>query len=198
MEYVKIRLTAAQKAEIGVTDDGLDAAFIEFPDALVERIPDSFGVRIWIWGVGTGTPGVGSDTGTGPYGTGPSGTLPGDTGTSATAGITGTGTGPSGTWLPVTPTTPTPTTPTSTTKNPVYNLKCCTGDPTRSFICRAQDEGNTYSEACNYEGDFSECTGILGLCSYVRGTDHTRCASPGHPYGRPDWRYNLAWSSCHS
>jgi hypothetical protein len=103
MHFVKIRLTEEQKAALGVSDDGLDAAFLEFPDAVVEKIDRTFGVRIYMgaapWtGTGTASGGTGA-SGSGPGGTGPSGSGPGGTGPGGTGpGGTGPGgTGPGGT-----------------------------------------------------------------------------------------------------
>jgi hypothetical protein len=103
MHFVKIRLTEEQKASLGVSDDGLDAAFLEFPDAVVEKIDRTFGVRIYMgaapWtGTGTASGGTGA-SGSGPGGTGPSGSGPGGTGPGGTGpGGTGPGgTGPGGT-----------------------------------------------------------------------------------------------------
>ncbi len=103
MHYVKIRLTPDQKAALGVADDGLDAAWLEFPDAVIEKVENTFGVRVYV-GAGTPPPSGTGASGTGPAGTGPEGTGPDGTGPAGT-GVDGTGpagtqpdgTGPSGT-----------------------------------------------------------------------------------------------------
>ena len=51
-DCLRIKLTAEQIASLGLTGDlaGIDALFVEFPGAYIERVEDSYGVRVYLSG----------------------------------------------------------------------------------------------------------------------------------------------------